>query len=151
MARFRRRSTRGYLGAKRNADRKLPCGVSNVAANDQQVAYTYTATQACVVKSIKLDIGCTGTADVAMPYALVVVREGYDANLLNYPSVTGDLYNPTMDVLISGVLTDNRAEDHKSNAIGRKLKTGDRLALCIKNSTSSALVCVFEMPFTVLT
>ena len=57
-------------------------------------------------------------------YALVVVREGYNANGLNYPAVADDLYNPTMDVLISGILTDNGVEDHKWNAIGRKLKKG---------------------------
>jgi hypothetical protein len=150
MARYRRRSTRGYLGAKRNADRHLPCGNSVVADGAQQFAYTYTAKQACTVKSIKLDIGARG-ANLIMPYALVVVREGYDANLLNYPVVQGDMYNPTMDVLISGVITDQGNEDHKSNAIGRKLKTGDRLCLLVANSTAAAITCAFEMPFTVLT
>ena len=68
---------------------------------------------------------------IAVPYALVVVREGYNANTLTYPAITDDLYNPTMDVLISGILTDNAVEDHKSNAIGRKLKKGDRICLIV--------------------
>jgi len=156
MARFRRRSTRGYLGRKRNVDRKLPCGFSDVGAGTQQVAYNYTATQACTVKSIKLDIGSNlGSVvqgDISLVYALVVVREGYNANSLVWPAVAGDLYNPTMDVLISGVLTDGAVEDHKSNMIGRKLKTGDRLALCILNGSSTVSCRVhFEMPFSVLT
>ena len=82
----------------------------------------------------------------------MVVREGYNANSLVWPAVAGDLYNPTMDVLISGVLTDGAVEDHKSNMIGRKLKTGDRLALCILNGTPTVSCRVhFEMPFSVLT
>ena len=73
-----------------------------------------------------------GLADaVVVPYALVVVREGYNANPLNYPAITDDLYNPTMDVLISGILTDNAVEDSKYNAIGRKLKKGDRICLIV--------------------
>ena len=75
-------------------------------------------------KSIKLDIGMAANADTVtnVPYALVVVREGYNANALNWPALNVDLYNPTMDVLISGILTDSAVEDHKYNAIGRKLK-----------------------------
>ena len=155
MARFRRRSSRGYLGRKRNVDRKLPCGYSDVDANTQQYAYNYTATTACTVKSIKLDIGANvvaGAGEIAIVYALVVVREGYNANNLVWPAIQGDLYNPTMDVLISGVLTEKGAEDNKSNAIGRKLKTGDRLALCVLNGSPTVAARVhFEMPFSVLT
>jgi len=156
MARFRRRSSRGFLGRKRNVDRKLPCGYSDVAPSTQQYAYNFTATTACTIKSIKLDIGANAYGEevgqIAVAYALVVVREGYDANTLNWPALQGDLYNPTMDVLISGVLTDNGTEDNKSNAIGRKLKTGDRLALCVLNGSTTINVRVhFEMPFSVLT
>ena len=45
------------------------------------------------------------TRGEAVAYALVVVREGYNPNQLNWPAVSTDMYNPTMDVLISGVLT----------------------------------------------
>ena len=154
MARFRRRSSRGYLGRKRNVDRKLRVGTVT-SMQTQQYAYNYTATTACTVKSIKLDIGAqavAGAGDVAIVYALVVVREGYNANTLNWPAIEGDLYNPTMDVLISGVLTEKGKEDNKSNAIGRKLKTGDRLALCVLNGSPTVAARVhFEMPFSVLT
>ena len=58
--------------------------MSGVPYGTQAVAYTYTATQACTVKSIKLDTGVV-QYDVsdngnAVIYALVVVREGYNAN-----------------------------------------------------------------------
>ena len=95
-----------------------------------------------------------GLADaVVVPYALVVVREGYNANPLNYPAITDDLYNPTMDVLISGILTDGGIEDHKSNAIGRKLKKGDRICLIVYAPavTTANPTVFFEMNFTVLT
>ena len=155
MARFRRRSSRGFLGRKRNAERKLPCGVVDLGPSTQQYAYQYTATSACTVKSIKLDVGANtvgGPGDVAVVYALVLVREGYNPNSLVWPAPTGDLYNPTMDVLISGVLTDGAIEDHKSNMIGRKLKTGDRIALMVLNSSAAVSVrCYYEMPFSVLT
>ena len=89
---------------------------------------------------------------IEAPYALVVVREGYNANLLVYPALTDDLYNPTMDVLISGVLTDGSFEDHKWNKIGRKLKTGDRLCLIVYNTSGGTATDVaFELSFSFMT
>ena len=145
---FRSRKSRRYVSRpKRNAERVVRAGQSNLTGGTQQTAYTYTADQACTVRSIKLDIGMDtgGLADaVVVPYALVVVREGYNANPLNYPAITDDLYNPTMDVLISGILTDNAVEDSKYNAIGRKLKKGDRICLIVyAPATTTANPTVF--------
>ena len=155
MSSFRRRSARYVSRPKRNAERVVRAGVSTVAPDTQQTAYTYTASEACVARSIKLDIGCTfvGAENAYMPYALVVVREGYNANGLNYPALSDDLYNPTMDVLISGILTDNGVEDHKWNSIGRKLKKGDRLCLIVRNVSpaGAGTIVAFEMNFSVLT
>jgi len=155
MARFRRFRRSYGAKTKRNAERIVRGGSSNVNYATQQTAYTYTATQACTAKSIKLDIGqVSATAEMHVPYALVVVREGYDANQLNYPAVTDDMYNPTMDVLISGILTDNSVEDHKFNMVGRKLKRGDRLCLIVYAAGAGGTGNVwvhFEMNFTVLT
>ena len=154
---FRSRKSRRYVSRpKRNAERVVRAGQSTLIGATQQTAYTYTADQACTVRSIKLDIGMdTGglTDAVVVPYALVVVREGYNANPLNYPAITDDLYNPTMDVLISGILTDNAVEDSKYNAIGRKLKKGDRICLIVyaPTGTIASPTVFFEMNFTVLT
>ena len=54
-----------------------------------------------------------------------------------------------MDVLISGVLTDGEVEDHKYNAIGRKLKIGDRLCLIYYSALGSgnSVQVSFEMNF----
>ena len=101
-----------------------------------------------------MDIGNGGglSNDTIVPYALVVVREGYNANLLVYPALSDDLYNPTMDVLVSGVLTDGSFEDHKWNKIGRKLKTGDRLCLIVYNTSSGTATDVaFELSFSFMT
>ena len=154
---FRSRKSRRYVSRpKRNAERVVRAGQSTITPGTQQTAYTYTATEACTVKSIKLDLGMdNGGAPEApvVPYALVVVREGYNANTLTYPAITDDLYNPTMDVLISGILTDGGIEDHKSNAIGRKLKKGDRICLIVTVPAAYVIypTVFFEMNFTVLT
>ena len=126
MSSFRRRSARYVPRIKRNAERHIRGGRMDLP--DGAVTYTgyvYTAGSAQTVKSIKLDIGQNTTSTTPQNgavYAIVVVREGYQANALQWPALTTDLYNPTMDVLVSGVLTDPAVEDHKWNAIGRKLK-----------------------------
>jgi len=154
MPPFSRRFRRAvYARRKRNAERIIRSGVAAVGVGVQSAVYTYTAAKACVAKNIKLDIGATeqGTTTIGCPYVLVVVREGYNPNLITYPALTDDLYNPTMDVLISGVLTDSKSEDHKSNFIGRKLKAGDRLCLIVFNSVGSSLATVmFECSMSIL-
>ena len=150
----RRYNVRRYFRrAKRNAERHVRAGSSSVTGGTQQIAYTYGATNACVIKSIKLDIGSTlGDSGTNIPYVLVVVREGYDANTIAYPAVLTDLYNPTMDVLISGILTAADVEDHKWNMIGRKLKKDDRICLIVRNAAISGNATVsFELNFSILT
>jgi len=65
--------------------------------------------------------------------------------------LSDDMYNPTNDVLISGVLTDSSIEDHKYKRIGRKMKPGDRLVLLyfLEAATGTANVS-FEINFTTL-
>ena len=155
MSSFRRRSNRYVVRPKRNCDRHIRAGV--IAMPNPATTYTgyvYTASSAQTVRSIKLDLGmAAGISTVSnqtVAYALVVVREGYDANAITYPATTTDMYNPTMDVLISGVLTDESVEDHKFNSIGRKLKQGDRLCLLVRSVWAESQ-CTFEMSFSVLT
>jgi len=157
MSSFRRRSNRYVARPKRNSERNIKAGQINIPdAASTYSGYVYTAGMAQTVKSIKLDIGMSAPgvdpqiSNQAIAYALVVVREGYNANPLSYPAIEVDMYNPTMDVLISGVITDTAVEDHKYNMIGRKLKQGDRLCLLVKSTYANAF-CVFEMSFSVLT
>ena len=57
---FRSRKSRRYVSRpKRNAERVVRAGVSTIGFGTQQTAYTYTATQPCTVRSIKLDTGVT--------------------------------------------------------------------------------------------
>ena len=156
MSSFRRRSARYVPRIKRNAERHIRSGSITMAdSNLTYTGYVYTAGTAQTIKSIKLDIGgwqTTGYNSNGAAYAIVVCREGYQANSLQWPALTTDMYNPTMDVLISGVLTDGTVEDHKWNKIGRRLKTGDRLCLIIYNTTAStAIVCAFELSFSFMT
>ena len=123
-----------------------------VDSNLTYTGYVYTSGAAQTVKSIKLDIGgwqTTGYNSNGAAYAVVVVREGYQANSLSWPALTTDMYNPTMDVLMSGVLTENSTEDHKYNSIGRKLKSGDRICLIVKGIENNSAV-VFELSFSIL-
>ena len=150
----RRYNVRRYFRrAKRNAERHVRGGSANVVGGTQQIAYTYEATQACVVKSVKLDIGIrSGDSQSTMPYILGVFREGNSVNNLIYPALTDDMYNPTLNVLISGVLNSDGIEDHKSNYIGRKLKKGDRLFLLVRNYNATGNNDVaFEISFSVMT
>ena len=154
MARFRRFSRRFISKPKRNTERVIRAGFSNIATGTQQVAYTWTATDACTVKSIRLDAGATAitaTPDTNVAYVLVRVPEGYNANTITYPALVADLYNPTDLVLISGVLTDGTVEDHKTNFIGRKMKAGDRLALIFYSGGAASVTISFEINFSVLT
>ena len=152
MSSFRRRSYRRYVARpKRNAERIIRGGSSSVASGTQQIAYTWTAKESCTIKSVRLDLGSGAVASI-VPYVLVRVPEGYNANTIVYPAVADDMYNPTEMVLISGILTDPTVEDHKSNWIGRKMKAGDRLALIIFNGgVGGDAVVSFELSFSVLT
>jgi len=154
MSSFRRRSARYVPRPKRNAERHIRAGFMGLPDSaTTYTGYVYQANSAQTVRSIKLDIGQnTGTSlpQTGAVYAIVVVREGYQANSLTWPALTTDVYNPTMDVLISGVLTDSAVEDHKYNMIGRKLKAGDRICL-IARGTEGASHLNFELSFTVLT
>ena len=155
MSSFRRRSSRYVPRIKRNAERHIRAGQMDLPDyNLTYTGYVYTAGSAQTVKSIKLDIGMntslSGTKANSAAYAIVVVREGYQANSLNFPALTTDMYNPTMDVLISGVITDEAVEDHKWNMIGRKLKAGDRICL-IARGIDGVAELHFELSFSVLT
>jgi len=155
MVRYRRNFRRFFSKPKRNSYRVIRANSASVAGITQVVAYTFTATEACTIKSIKLDtgVGTNGaeTVPIVVPYVLVRVPEGYDAATINFPATNFDLYNPTQEVMISGVLTDATVEDHKFNSIGRKMKPGDRMALIYYNGTAAAINISYEINFSVLT
>ena len=148
---FRSRKSRRYVSRpKRNAERRVRAGHSFVAANSQVAAITYTADDAQTVRSIKLDVGLTSVPTglvTGIPYVLVRVPEGYNPNTIIYPAISDDMYNPTEQVLISGVLTDTGTEDSKYNSYGRKMKAGDRLMLICFNASSVEISVSFEMSF----
>ena len=152
---FRSRKSRRYVSRpKRNAERRVRAGTSTIPGPGQVAAITYTADQAQTVKSIKLDMGVVSGINGALyniPYVLVRVPEGYNPNTIIYPAISDDMYNPTEQVLISGVLTDTGTEDSKYNSYGRKMKAGDRLMLICFNASNDGVTVSFELNFTVLT
>ena len=134
---------------KRPSDRIIRAASGPVTATATSRTFVYTATVPQTALNIKLDVGAT--TDEVLVYALVYLPEGYDYNPIVWPAITDDIYNPTKNVLISGVLTDNSVEDHKTNRIGRKLATGDRIALLVRNTSASATAQFsFELSFTAL-
>ena len=151
---FRSRKSRRYVSRpKRNAERRVRAGTSSIAGASQVAAVTYTAPDAQTVKSIKLDLGVVGGIDGGLyniPYVLVRVPEGYNPNTILYPAISNDMYNPTEQVIISGVLTDTGTEDHKYNSYGRKMKEGDRLMLICFNASNDTVTVSFELSFSVL-
>ncbi len=136
---------------KRPTDRVIRAGNSSYTAGNQGTAFNYIAQVPQTATNFQLDIGAAvfgQGAGAEVVYALVRIPEGYLANNLNYPSTTDDIYNPTKDVLISGILTSNQAEDHKFSKYSRKLAPGDQIALRILNSTGSSTRVMWELSFT---
>ena len=148
----RRRSYyRSKPRAKRPTERFVRAGTSAVPVGTTTTGYVWTAQETGTISNIKLDTGmdsATGSTE-AIVYAMVYVPEGYNANPLNYPALTDDLYNPTKNVLISGVLNSQDMEDHKSTRYSRKVVKGDRLCLLYRPVAASGSQTVsFELSFT---
>ena len=147
----RRRYTRARK-AKRPTDRVIRAGTTGpITPGTQADAYVFEADTPCTTVNFKLDCGAN-TNSATLAYALVYVPEGYNINTINYPAVTDDLYNPTKNVLISGILTDQEMQDHKYSRIGRKMATGDRIALIFYNwnTISVSHQASFELSFTTM-
>ena len=105
MARYYRK-TRRYARKSRPSDKKIRAATTQLSqAGTTYTGYLYTADVPQTARGIRLDCGIVRNDNEAtVAYALVVVREGYNTNDLNFPAVNDDLYNPTQDVLISGSL-----------------------------------------------
>ena len=151
MARYYRSYRRPIRKSRRPSNKIIRAGYTTVTSGGTVTGYLYTATEPQTAMSIKLDLGMTyeDVGDPIIAYCLVVVREGYNANGINYPALTDDMYNPTQDVLIGGVLTDSTSEDHRYARVGRKLKPGDRLALLFYSPAGNPSA-TFEINFTTL-
>ncbi len=146
---YRRRS-KSYGSRKRSTERIIRAGSATVNGLTTIGAYVWTATVPGTVSQFKLDTGINGESiNSYLAYVLVYVPEGYSWNNITYPATTDDLYNPTKNVLISGILNNVESEDHKSTRYGRKVSIGDRIALLYYNPTSSSSEqATFELNFT---
>ena len=155
MARYYRSYRRPIRKTSRPTNKIIRASNATLPARTTSTGYLYTATEPLTVMGIKLDTGAVANIDTAagvtIAYCLVHVREGYNVDNITYPALADDMYNPTNDVILSGVITDSTAEDHKYARIGRKMKPGDRLALLyfLEAATGTATVS-FEINFTTL-
>ena len=136
--------------AKRPSNRVVRAATATLGATSQATAYTWIASDPCTVRSISLMTGAIGTSNANIPFVLVRVPEGYNANPITFPALTDDMYNPTNQVLISGVITDATETIKRYNAIGRKMQPGDRLALIYSNIGIAAQEISFELSFSEL-
>jgi len=134
----------------RPTDRIIQGRTSTVAGSTQVSIFQWTATVPCTVTNFKLDIGSATNDEIQVfPYVLVHVPQGYGTNTINYPtSPSLQLYEPTKNVLISGVVTDPTLEDHKWSKYSRKCQEGDSIALIIMNPTVTPFSCAWELSFT---
>ena len=136
--------------ARRPTDRVIRAASTLVSGSTTTTGYVWTCEQPCTITNFKLDTG-SDTGSLAIAYAWVYVPEGYNANAITYPSLASDMYNPTKNVIISGVLNGTSTEDHKSSRYSRKCVAGDRLALLFYDSSPSGTSTVsFELSFTVV-
>ena len=133
---------------KKPTNRVIQAGNFEVVASNQLSGYVFTATDPCTATNFKLDIGQFAGL-LPLPYALIFIPDGYEANLITYPTVPpANFYEPSQDVLISGVITSLTTEDNKVSRYSRKMNTGDRIALLVKNIQTTDITCAFELNFT---
>ena len=107
MYRRRNLSRTQVIRRRRPTERIIRQGVANIPAvpNANVVGYVFTAKENGTASNIKLEtlISTTSSNAMTIPYAVVYIPEGYDANTIAWPAVTDDLYNPTKYALITGI------------------------------------------------
>ena len=153
MYRRRNLSRNQVIRRRRPTERVIRQGVATIPAvsNANVVGYVFTAKENGTASNFKLEnlIASSATNSMTIPYALVFIPEGYDANTIAWPAVTDDVYNPTKYALITGILFDNQVRDLKSSRYSRKMVPGDRIALLYRGTNSSnTMQCAFSINFT---
>ncbi len=144
---------KSYRKVSRPSEKIVRVGQVTTVPGSNIQGYIYTAESPQTVMNIKLDVGASQLgAAVPHAYALVLVEDGYQANNINYPALTTNMYEPSQNILISGIITDGAIEDNKYLRIGRKLKTGDRICLLFLQTAPSTgnSIMGFELSFTAL-
>ena len=121
----------------RNNERVIRAtSISTGTAGGTIAQVLYTGDVACTVRgfSIKLMPRTTNapSPDDRISWAVVLVNEGYDPNNLN-SNIGVDLYNPTRNVLTSGIWSGQNNWTGGRAKYSRKLMKGDRLMLLVRN------------------
>ena len=146
---YKRRYSRPVRN-KRQTERIIRSNSGSVPSGNTTVAYIYEAESPVTITNWELDIlnrstpSTTPTTANLIPYALVIVKQGYNANNITFPALSDDMYNPTKAVVISGVQS-GTSEDHKRSRYSRKLEIGDRVALLFYGGTSESQVVGYKL------
>ena len=154
MYRRRALSRTSVIRRKRPTERIVRAGVATLPSQGSApnvIGYVFTAKENGTVSNFKLE-NCiismgTGT-NTTVPYAVVYVPEGYNANNLTWPAVVDDMYNPTKNVLMSGILINSENRDFKSSRYSRKVVPGDRICLIYQGPVNNAITVGFTINFT---
>ena len=155
MYRRRNLSRNQVIRRRRPTERIVRAGVASLPSQTSTppnvIGYVFTAKENGTVSNFKLE-NCiismgTGT-NTTVPYAVVYVPEGYNANNLTWPAVTDDMYNPTKNVLMSGILINSENRDFKSSRYSRKVVPGDRICLIYQGPINNPVTVGFTINFT---
>ena len=148
--RYRYRSTYRRR-SNRPSERILRGAVSgSIAPSTTETVYSYEVETPQTIMNISLDLSPGDASVPHTPYALVVVPEGYTANSINWPAISDDMYNPTKNVLIAGVLGPETSDMPRYVRIGRKMAHGDRIALLVYNAGVAPTAVMYTLSFTAL-
>ena len=121
----------------RNNERVIRAtSISTGTAGGTIAQVLYTGDVACTIRGLSIKL-LPRTTNAPLPddrimWAVVLVNEGYEPNTL-HSTIGVDLYNPTRNVLTSGVWSGQNNWTYGRAKYSRKLMKGDRIMLLVKN------------------
>lgn len=70
-------------------------------------------------------------SDIPLFWALLYVPEGLNPSMITL-SASGSMYEPAQNVIMSGIISKNSAQDTFRSRLARNLNSGDRIILSIR-------------------
>lgn len=98
--------------------------IPNVAQQGKKKAKNFT---------LRLKTNC----DMPIFWALIYVPHGNEPSLIRL-SPNGSLYKPAQNVIMSGIIAKNSAQDTFRSRLARNLNSGDRIALIVREAGNDA-------------
>ena len=152
----RRRTRTGFSSAARPIDKSLVVIFKSAVAATTVSTALAVGKLPCTVKGVRWTGVITGDAGTAgnthrYAWAIVLVRDGYTHNELNFTSDAESLYEPEQDVIAFGVGTsgDNGTTELEpikwegQTKSMRKLKVGDKMEFLVEGIAVETVSCNF--------